>query len=530
MTSTFADDKTSMDGTMSPKEIEQEDAISTWTTDSSCGSDSECEQQDEPQSDAFPTGLKRRRGTGAAAAAAVAAAASSSSTVIRPEEVVDSDPTARTDPLRSKYNRKSSTKKQTITATGNANGDANGNANGKPYTLARWIEFFVGCVFFFVPIPLVVCQIVACTLWELADQATFKLTNLGTAFNEWCDPYYKRLVQHPKDTFIVNTTIWLGIVLPAYFVMEAIAQAESIRQGNGLIWWRAALYNIFRIGPMYRHFMFVYVLCHKEAHSYGKLFAMPYRKYLGLQYVYNYFIGFFHGVLPGPFTESHIYNHHKYDNDSDDVYSTGAYPRDSFGHFLRYVYIWFLYALNISSIFKFLEEGKAARAYRCIGGTLYYAAGVGLCAKLVSPTFAAFYIVYPLIEGNILLGAVNYTWHAFIDPNDHDNDYVNSVTILNGLNFTLNEEYHVVHHQHGGVHWSRNKELYEKHIDEYKKHTATVFKDCNLFVIWGMIVAKDYDGLVDNFVQYEEDESKKLSREELAQLLKERLQCTTWSY
>ena len=36
---------------------------------------------------------------------------------------------------------------------------------------------------------------------------------------------------------------------------------------------------------------------------------------------------------------------------------------------------------------------------------------------------------------------------AFIDPHDHENDYVNSVTILDGLNFTLEEEYHVVHHQ-----------------------------------------------------------------------------------
>ena len=84
--------------------------------------------------------------------------------------------------------------------------------------------------------------------------------------------------------------------------------------------------------------------------------------------------------------------------------------------------------------------------------------------------------------------------------------------------------------QYGGVHWSRNKELYYKHVDEYKKCTATVFQGCNLFVIWGMIVNKDYEGLCDNFVQYEEDESKRLSKPELAQLLKERLRCTTWSY
>jgi len=370
------------------------------------------------------------------------------------------------------------------------------------YTPLRWLEFVIGSLFFMIPLPLVVAQIVSCTVWELIDQNTFRITNLGTNMNIRLDWLLKKFVNHPKDGFIVTTTLWLGVVLPSYFAWEAYSQYSSIQAGTGFLWHRAALYNVVRIGPMYRHFMFVY----------------------------NYFIGFFHGVLPGPFTESHIYNHHKYDNAVDDVYSTGAYPRDSFVEFLRYVYVWFLYALNVSSIAKFYQEGKMDRVFRCIGGTVYYGIGVRIAWTAVCPEFAIFYVLYPLIEGNILLSAVNYTWHAFIDPNDHDNDYVNSVTILDGLNFTLDEEYHVVHHQYGGVHWSKNKELYLKHLDEYKKCVATIFKECNLFVIWGMIVAKDYEGLTDHFVQLEEDESKRLSKQELAQLLKERLQCTTWSY
>ena len=406
------------------------DAASTSSdTDMSSGSDSM--DNDSQVQASFPTGLKRRR-------------AGASSSKDNSEE--DSDLTARTDPTRSKYNRTSKKTSQTKSS----NTITTMSAEGQPYTFARWLEFFVGCAFFFTPLPLVVAQIVCCTLWEGFDQLTFKLADKATKLNEWCGAnigFYKRLVVHPKDTFIVNTTFWLAICLPAYFVAEAYAQAQSLAAGNGFIWWRAALYNVVRIGPMYRNFMYVYVLCHKEAHSYGKLFDMPFRKYLGLQYVYNYFIGFFHGVIPGPFTESHIYNHHKYDNDSDDVYSTGAYPRDSFQQYLRYVYIWFLYALNVSSILKFQSEGKADRALRCVGGCLYYLMGLALCSKYVSPLFALMYVFYPLVEANILLSAVNYTWHAFIDPEDHDNDYVNSTTILDAMNFTLDEEYHVVHHQ-----------------------------------------------------------------------------------
>jgi hypothetical protein len=419
---------TTMNGVLGAKET---DAASTSSdTDVSRGSDSmdTDSEEDNDNVQAFPTGLKRRRGAGEGQASASAN-----------PEALDSHSFAQVDSIRSKYNR--AKKKSAVTTT---------SAEGQPYTFARWLEFFVGCVFFFTPLPLVVCQIVCCTLWEGFDQMTLKLTDKGTQLNEWCGKniqLYKKMVVHPKDTFIVNTTVWLALCLPAYFFVEAFAQAQSLAAGNGFIWWRAALYNLIRIGPMYRNFMYVYVLCHKEAHSNGKLFSMPYRKYLGLQFVYNYFIGFFHGVIPGPFTESHIYNHHKYDNDSDDVYSTGAYPRDSFKHYLRYVYIWFLYALNISSIQKFHEEGKTDRAFRCVAGCLYFAGGLALCAKYVSPLFALLYVFYPLVEANILLSAVNYTWHAFIDPDDHDNDYVNSTTILDAMNFTLDEEYHVVHHQ-----------------------------------------------------------------------------------
>jgi hypothetical protein len=80
------------------------------------------------------------------------------------------------------------------------------------------------------------------------------------------------------------------------------------------------------------------------------------------------------------------------------------------------------------------------------------------------------------------------------------------------------------------MHWSRHEEMYQKHHEEYVHSTATVFKECNLFVVFGMIVAKDYEGLTEHFVQLEQDKSKHLSKAELAALLKQRLQCTTWSY
>jgi hypothetical protein len=81
--------------------------------------------------------------------------------------------------------------------------------------------------------------------------------------------------------------------------------------------------------------------------------------------------------------------------------------------------------------------------------------------------------------------------------------------------------YHVVHHQYAGVHWSKHKALYEKHLPEYKAAKATIFYAENLFVIFGCIVAKDYDKLADLYFEPPED----MSKAQIADMMKERLQC-----
>ena len=97
-------------------------------------------------------------------------------------------------------------------------------------------------------------------------------------------------------------------------------------------------------------------MCHKEAHCFGNLFT-PFLMF-DLGYVFNRFVGLFHGVLPATFTYSHVYNHHKHHNSAYDVYCTAFRPRDRFTSWLRYIPEWFGYASNVSSILAFMEEGR----------------------------------------------------------------------------------------------------------------------------------------------------------------------------
>lgn len=357
-------------------------------------------------------------------------------------------------------------------------------------------------------------QVAACTIWEAIDKRTVDMVGWASKISQSLSHRWTGLVNHPADGFVVNLVLWLGVLMPAYFFYE-LYMAVTV----GFSWPRILIYNLIRIGPMYANFMYVYVMCHKEAHCNGHLFARKYSNPV-LSYIFNHWIGLFHGVLPGVFTYSHVNNHHKYDNDHRDVYSTAFRPRDRFTSWLRYLPEWFAYAANVSTIISFVGERRYKLAFKTTLSTVAYLAFVAVFWR-IHPLFTLMTLVYAFVEGNILLSVVNYVWHAFIDPDDPANDFVNSTTIVDGENFTLGEEYHVVHHQYAGAHWTRHRELYFKHLASYESCVPTTFHRKNLFEVFGLIVAQDYGALADAF--YKPMWPKGMTREEMMHLLKRRL-------
>ena len=329
----------------------------------------------------------------------------------------------------------------------------------------KWWAGVALLVVFGVPVA---SQVAMCQLWEFVDKKTIGMISLSGKFSEKVGPYFTGMVKNPADGFVVPLTLWLGFILPGWFFYE-LWYAVNV----GFEWKRMVLYNIVRIGPTYMNFMYVYVLCHKEGHNFGNLFSA--RTNFFLKYFYNHYVGMFHGVAPGTFTYSHVYNHHKYDNDARDVYCTAYRPRDQFGSWLRYLPEWFGYASNVTSTAAFMTEGRTAETKGIVLSTLWYVAFISGIAYIHLP-FALCTLVYAFVEGNILLSVVNFVWHAFICPDDPSNVYITSTTIVEGLNFTLEEEYHVVHHQYAGIHWTKHKEKFEQHLDDgYNKTIPSIF-------------------------------------------------------
>ena len=267
-------------------------------------------------------------------------------------------------------------------------------------------------------------------------------------------------------------------------------------------------FNVVRIGPMYSNFAHVYTLCHMEAHRRYQLWGR--RGPWG--YVFNWWVGLYHGVLPGTFTASHLYNHHRFDNDVRDAYSTAGYPRDSIVSLLRYLVVWCFYATNLSTLYDFYKRRMPLWFCHTALGTAYYAGFVALAVHATSARWALWTIGYPLVEGNILLAVVNFTWHMFLEEG---NEYVNSTTIEEGTEFIFSEEYHVVHHQAPGYHHTRYRAHYEKHRSKYD----LVFEKCNLFELGFTAIFRNYERLR-GFV--------KDPTPETIDILKRRLRCTWW--
>lgn len=211
--------------------------------------------------------------------------------------------------------------------------------------------------------------------------------------------------------------------------------------------------------------------------------------------------------------------------------TTADKPRDSFVNFIAYLPRWTVYSLNISSIHQFINEGNYEVALKMTVGSLYWWSCF-LSVFMLDSRFALAYMLYPLGENILLLAAVNWCWHAFEDPNPHlaHDDYVGSITILEGPINVLNENYHVVHHQYPSAHWSTYPDKLRKHWAEYGKHQASVFTATHAFELFGFIVSKDYEALAERYVDLKGQQQGEvpLTKEQKVTLMKERLRCCTW--
>ena len=351
----------------------------------------------------------------------------------------------------------------------------------KPFRDNDIVAKLLGGIVLVIILPLVAFQIVVATAWEWLDVRFFKIQVVASSFNRF---FTNSLTIHPEDSFMFNVMILNGIFLPFYFIMEGM----SVRE-NGFSWKRMLIYNCLRFGPNVSNFAWVNTLIHKACHS--KIF-----KFAALDNVFEFWIGNFYGVVPGNYSLSHVYNHHVFDNSIEDVITVIDFPRNSFLSWVGYHWRYLVYTVNWSTFWYFYNSQNYLKAAKTAACTVFYLLFVWINFYVFGFAFAYFYVVYPMLQGNLIISCINYTWHAFVHKNDEQNRLINSTTIVNGQYFILEEEYHAVHHLAAGVHYSKHRMIYEKHMNDIKY--PTVFYDLDVFTLWGLIVFGPASKLAEN--------------------------------
>ena len=236
-------------------------------------------------------------------------------------------------------------------------------------------------------------------------------------FNRVTNNFNAQFVKQREDGYMINVILLQGVVIPAAFLACYLYTAA-----NGFSLALCWAYHVFRIGPYFMNFAYCYTLCHKEGHSLRGLYSKPYNNAV-LRNIFNWWVGLFFGVMPASFAFGHSINHHRYNNGPLDVVTTADKPRDSFVNWICYLPRWTSYSLNLSSIVQFTIEGNYKVAKQMVWGSVYFWLWFGFWANLDS-TFATAYLLYPFLENVVLLACVNWSWHAFNNPNDPEDEYV----------------------------------------------------------------------------------------------------------
>jgi hypothetical protein len=290
-------------------------------------------------------------------------------------------------------------------------------------------------------------------------------------------------------------------------IPSAVVLYTPLLQG---IWWWALYIPYFYISQLYFKGRFGLML---HCISHRKLFKKAYT------WIYHWIIwGIcpFFGHTPETYFVHHMAMHHVENNGHDDASSTLPYQRDSLRGFLSYV-TRFLF-LGFRDTFMYLFTRKRKKFYMRLtwGEMSFYAFCIAMCFVNLKATL--FIFIIPFVFARIVMMLGNWAQHAFVDPNNPDENTINCINTK--YNQTCwNDGYHAVHHIRPALHYTEIPVEFLKNKDVFAERKILVFDGIHYLHIFLWLMTKRYDKLADNLVNINNMFS---SKEEAIALMKER--------
>jgi fatty acid desaturase len=316
---------------------------------------------------------------------------------------------------------------------------------------------------------------------EITDPTSAKL-NGGII-----DKIFKPMLREERDLPFVYLTLKITFTLIPLAILLYIPGLPA------WAWWTAAiayqyLNNVAFKGP---YGLMMHCTSHRTWFN---------SKYKIFNHYLPWVIGPLFGQTPETYYTHHIGMHHPENNMPDDESSTMKFQRDSVKDFSIYLGT-FLFAGIYHLCSYFVKKKKKRFLFRSVRGELLFiAACIALCFVNAPATVVVF--ILPFLTFRIIAMTGNWAQHAFIDANDPENAYRNSVTCIN-TKYNVkcwNDGYHISHHIKSGMHWTQHPAYFKKTIDLYIKNDAVVFEHIHFLHVFIYLMRKRYDLLAKYFV------------------------------
>jgi hypothetical protein len=199
----------------------------------------------------------------------------------------------------------------------------------------------------------------------------------------------------------------------------------------------------------------------------------------------------------------HNMNHHVENMGPEDTGCVVHYDRTSFLDLCRFAFAVTLDVMFGAFIIPYLRRhGRRAGLRKITRGLLTYYIGVGIVALFTWP--AALMLVLARVDTGVGVASIKWFWHGLADPDDVQNIYRNSITMMEDDGTPLASlgslEQHAQHHYKMGRHWSLYADDY-RHTDWSEMEPGNVILPTPLPTMLGHMFARRYQDIGRLFVQ-----------------------------